>query len=91
MTTKIIWTDESGMQREVIHETEDVPPFIPKVPERKSQRSQKSQATFAPHNLDTVELKLFEERAAIIEFDSGLNRAAAQECAILLVLAGRRS
>ncbi len=77
------------MQREVILETEDFPPLIPKVPAGKSQRSQKSQARFAPHNLDTVAVDLFEERAAIIEFDAGLNRAAAEARAILLVLAGR--
>ena len=91
MTTKIIWTDENGMQREVILETEDFPPLIPKVPAGKSQRSQKSQARFASHNLDTVALDLFEERAAIIEFDAGLNRAVAEARAILLVLAGRRN
>jgi hypothetical protein len=50
-----------------------------------------SQATFASHILETVELDIFEERAAIIEFDAGLTQPAAEARAILSVLAGRRN
>lgn len=48
-----------------------------------------SQAIHVAHNLDPVEIDLFEERAAIMEYDGGLDRQAAEARALLAVLGGR--
>lgn len=55
-----------------------------------SQHSQDSQAVRLTSHLTKQEQDIFEERAAIMEFDGGLERAAAEQRALLLVLAGKR-
>ncbi|MEQ9039409.1 MAG: hypothetical protein RIE24_13755 [Silicimonas sp.] len=66
------------------------PPPAEAKPTRKSRKSQESQAIHVAHNLDPVEIDLFEERAAIMEYDGGLDRQAAEARALLSVLAGKR-
>ena len=54
-----------------------------------SQHSQDSRAMHAPYDLNDLEIDLFEERAAIMEFDAGLPREVAEFKALLAVLARR--
>jgi len=56
-----------------------------------SQLSQHSQAIHAPLQLSGIEVDAFEERAAIIEYDGGLQRREAEAKALMSVLARRHS
>lgn len=88
MFLTIEWADPNGYRREVVLQTEDFPALKPSVQAGKSQESQKSPAICDIENLTSSERDLFEERAAIMEFDGGLPRDAAEARALLVVLAG---
>lgn len=87
----------SEMAREMIMEAfrnaERFPPLAESSdrPARNSQHSQHSPGIHAPFRLDEVEMAAFEERAAIIEFDGGLQRDVAEVKALQSVLARRHS
>lgn len=55
-------------------------------PKQHSQHSQDPQALHALFNLGDEEIELFEERAAIMEYDGGLTRQAAESKALMIVL-----
>lgn len=78
--------------REMFENAEIVPPLetVVERPAGKSQQSQESQETHRRFQLTSLERDQFEERAAIMEFDGGMSRQAADARALTVILAGRR-
>jgi hypothetical protein len=78
---------------EAFRNAERVPPLneLSDRPARNSQHSQHPPRIHAPFHLRDEEKDAFEERAAIIEFDGGLQRDAAEVKALCIVLALRNS
>lgn len=62
-------------------------PSVHKLP--KSQKSQESRPIDVQFGLSELEAELFEERAAVLEYDGGMPRRTAETRALTLVL-GRR-
>lgn len=73
---------------EVLLTVEYFPPLA-ECSDRPAGHSQHSQPVWAPFEFDAAEVDAFEERAAIMEFDGGLERNAAEVKALMSVLAGR--
>lgn len=89
MFLTIEWTDPNGERRDIVLHTEDFPPLEALKPARKSRKSQKSLAIHDVENLQPSDRDHYEERAAIMEFDGGLSRDAAEARALLATLAGK--